>query len=206
MNQLLRSLTCMKLSVINLKPLVIACGVLMLGVAMAANAAETRSLELFGVVLKGASRDQLRQAFKKNGLRAKREDARYWVDTYSAKGVLDGASDFKAGYASASGKFAFAQYTFPAFMDRQLVAKIIKLVSAKYGQPDNLEGYLEVGEVTAVWNMGQNMRVSVSRGWPNTTTYLTYTDLTENSQMNEEIEAEKAAQTAHKARAQSNAF
>ncbi len=96
-------------------------------------AADPRPLELFGVTLKGAARDQLRQVFKQNGLRATREENGYWVDTYDAHGVLEGASDFQAGYIVASGKFAFAQYTFASFMDTQLVAKVIKMVATKYG-------------------------------------------------------------------------
>ena len=49
-------------------------------------------LELFGVQLKSATREQLREVFEAGGLQPVRVEDNYWVDTYSAAGVLDGAS------------------------------------------------------------------------------------------------------------------
>ena len=49
-------------------------------------------LELFGVQLKSATREQLREVFEAGGLQPVRVEDKYWVDTYSAAGVLDGAS------------------------------------------------------------------------------------------------------------------
>ncbi len=174
--------------------------------ALPALAADQKPLELFGVTLKGATRDQLRQVFKQNGLRATREENNYWVDTYDAQGVLEGASEFKAGYVSASGKFAYAEYTFSGFMDTQLVAKVINMVATKYGRPSSQSGNYGLGQVTAKWNMGQGMQIEVSRGWPDTTTYLSFIDSSANSQMRAEIDAEKKAQVTQKAKAQSKAF
>jgi hypothetical protein len=165
-----------------------------------------RTLELFGVALKGATRDHLRQAFKDNGLRAIREEDGYWVDLYDAQGVLEGASDFKTGYLAASGTFAFAEYTFPGFMDTQLVAKVIDLVATKYGAPSSQSGNYGLGNVTARWNLGQGMAIDVSRGWPDTTTYLSFVDKSAEGQMAAEIEAEKKVQRAQKAKEQSRAF
>ncbi len=175
-------------------------------ISQSAIAADQKQLELFGVTLKGATRDQLRQAFKQNGLRVTREDNSYWVDTYNAEGVLDGASQFQAGYVAASGKFAYAQYTFSGFMDTQLVGKVINMVSTKYGRPSSQQGNYGLGEVTAKWNMGQDMQVVVSRGWPDTTTFLQFIDSSSRRQMNAEIDAEKNAQATQKAKSQSKAF
>jgi len=174
--------------------------------ALPAAAAEQKALELFGVPLKGATRDQLREAFKQNGLRATREENNYWADTYNAQGVLDGASDFQAGYVAATGKFAYARYTFPGFMNTQLVGKVINMVVTKYGRPSSENGSYGLGEVTAKWNMGQGMQVEVSRGWPDTTTYLSFTDSGAYKQMLAEIDAEKKAQAAQQVKAQSKAF
>lgn len=174
--------------------------------AMPATAAEPKPLELFGVALKGATRDQLRQTFKQNGLRATREENNYWVDTYDAQGVLDGASDFQAGYVAATGKFAYARYTFPGFMNTQLVGKVINMVTIKYGRPSSQSGSYGLGEVTAKWNMGQGMQIEVSRGWPDTTTYLSFTDSAAYNQMLAEIDAEKKAQATQQVKAQSKAF
>lgn len=174
--------------------------------ALPAIAADQKLLELFGVTLKGANRNQLRQALKQNDLRVKREDYAYWVDTYDAQGILEGASDFQAGYVSATGKFAYAQYTFPSFMDTQLVGKVINMVAIKYGRPSSQNGNYGLGEVTAKWNMGQGMLIEVSRGWPDTTTYLKFIDSSANKQMSAEIDAEKNAQATQKAKSQSKAF
>lgn len=174
--------------------------------ALPAAAAEQKALELFGVPLKGATRDQLREAFKQNGLRATREENNYWADTYNAQGVLDGASDFQAGYVAATGKFAYARYTFPGFMNTQLVGKVINMVVTKYGRPSSENGSYGLGEVTAKWNMGQGMQIEVSRGWPDTTTYLSFTDSGAYKQMLAEIDAEKKAQAAQQVKAQSKAF
>jgi hypothetical protein len=169
-------------------------------------AADQKPLELFGVTLKGATRDQLRKIFKQNGLRATREENNYWVDIYDAQGVLEGASEFRVGYVLASGKFAYAKYTFPAFMDTQLVANVINMVTAKYGRHSSQNGNYGLGPVTAKWNMGQGMQIEVSRGWPDTTTYLNFIDSSAQSQMLAEIDAEEKSQITQKAKAQSKAF
>lgn len=174
--------------------------------AAPAFAAEPRPLELFGITLKGATRDQLRQTFKQNGLRATREENNYWVDTYDPQGVLDGASAFEAGYVGATGKFAYARYTFSGFMNTQLVGKVINMVTTKYGRPSSQNGSYGLGEVTARWNMGQGMQIEVSRGWPDTTTYLSFTDSVAYNQMRAEIDAERKAQTAQQVKSQSKAF
>lgn len=177
-------------------------------ISLPAISAESKpqQLELFGVSLKGASRDQLRQAFKQNGMRVTREDKKYWVDIYDATGVLEGASQFQVGYVAASEKFAYAQYTFRGFMDTQLVGKVVNMVSTKYGRPSSQNGNYGLGEVSAKWNLGQGMQIEVSRGWPDTTTYLTYKDTSAYNQMQSEIDAEKKAQEQQKAKSQTRAF
>jgi TPR repeat protein len=174
-------------------------------ITLAGNGQKKR-LELFGQNLKGATRDQLRGIFKQNGLQATREEDSYWVDTYQAEGVLEGANEFHAGYVAASGKFAFAEYTFPGFMDLQLVGKVIDMVSTKYGRPSSQKGNYGLGKVEANWNMGQEMQVVVSRGWPDTTTTLQFIDLSAQRQMKAEIDFMEKSQATQKAKSQSNAF
>jgi len=165
-----------------------------------------KTLELFGVSLKGANREALRDVFKRNGLQAVREDSRYWVDTYNAKDVLEGASEFASGYVSATEKFAYAQYTFPTFMDEELVARVIQMVSTKYGKPSSQSGSIRLGPVTAKWQLAQGMQVEVYRGWPDTTTHLKFLDPVAYRLMQGEIDKERNAQTTQKARTQSSAF
>lgn len=165
-----------------------------------------KNLELFGVTVKNAPRQQLRDAFKQNGLVSNREDDRYWVDIYDASAALDGAKELKAGYVAASGQFAFAEYSLPSFMDTAQVGKVINMVAAKYGRPSSQSGSYGLGEVTAKWNMGQSMQIVVERGWPNTSTYLRFVDTGAHAQMQAEINAQKQKDTQEKARSQSRAF
>ena len=50
------------------------------------------------------------------------------------------------------------------------------------------------------------MSITAYRGWPDTTTYLNYTDKINYSKMNNEIEAEKKRQLQQKAQQQGSAF
>lgn len=178
----------------------------MLCMAVPAIGAGKEPLKLFGVTLKAATRDQLRQAFKQSGLRVIREDSRYWADEYDASGILDGASKFTVGYVEATGKFAFAKYTFAGFMNTQLVGKVINMVTMKYGRPSSQSGSYGLGQVTAKWAMGHGMQIEVSRGWPDTTTLLTFRDINAEHQMAAEIKANDKANQRQKAKEQSNAF
>lgn len=164
------------------------------------------ALELFGTPLKGVNRSTLREALRKGGMRPTREDDRYWVDQYDASAVLDGASEFSAGYVYASGEFAFARYRFNAFMDTGLVTKVADMVINKYGPPSKREGDARLGEVRYQWNLPQGMRIEVRRGWPDTTTYLVYTDNAANARMEAEIEETRKQADQEKARSQSHAF
>lgn len=176
------------------------------GKGKASARASTATAELFGVPLKGAQREALRAAFRNGGLRATREDDGYWADQYMASGVLDGASDFSAGYVDATNEFAYAQYTFKGFMDTELVTKVANMVINKYGQPSKREGNAGLGNVKYQWNLAQGMRLEVRRGWPDTTTYLIYTDPKAYAAMEAEIEAQRQQADQDKARAQSHAF
>jgi len=128
------------------------------------------------------------------------------MDTYDARGVLDGASEFEVGYVAATSQFAYAQHTFPGFMDTQLVEKVTNMVTIKYGPPSSRSGNYGLGPVTVKWNMGQGMRIEVSRGWPDTTTYLSYIDSAAYNQMRAEIDAAEKAQATQQVKAQSKAF
>ena len=155
---------------------------------------KAQQLELFGVPLKSATRDQLRETFKRNGMRAIREDRNHWIDSYDARGVLNGSSAFIVGYVDATDKFAFAVYTFSGLVDTQLVGKVINMVSTKYGRPSSKSGNYDAGPVRAEWQLSQGMEVMVCRGWPDTTTSLIYRDASAFRQMTEEMESVENAQ------------
>ncbi|MCL2459301.1 MAG: sel1 repeat family protein [Desulfobulbus sp.] len=162
----------------------------------------TDSLELFGVKLKNATRNQLRAAFRKSPLQVEREENSYWVDLYRSDRALEGSSQLAVGCTD-RGQFAFAEYTFPSHLDTQQVQKIMDMVASKYGKPGKLSGNIGLGEVEAIWERGQDMSIKVYSGWPDTTTYLRFSDSGAERQMLAEIEAKQAAQTRRKAFPQS---
>lgn len=165
---------------------------LMLG-ALSPIAHAAKPVELFGVSIKDATRDNFRQAVKNGGLKATREDNDYWYDNYAVSGVIPGASEFTVGYTMKQGKFAHAMYTFPSFIDVGQVKQVIDLVSKTYGKPNRVEGHYAAGEVKATWNLDGKTQLVVSRGWPVTTTYLQYINKAEKKLMEQEIKAHQSA-------------
>jgi hypothetical protein len=163
-------------------------------------------LELFGVKLHGADRVQLRKSIKDGGMTIKLENDNSWIDTYNPGGALEGATSFEVGYVMSSRKFSYAEYKFSSFMDNQQVGKIAKMVSMKYGEPTSASGNENLGPVSYQWDFPNNMFVRVSRGWPDTTTYLSYADSKAYTQMQAEQSAQQNAQDAQKANSQSQAF
>jgi len=165
-----------------------------------------QQLELFGVRLKNATRDQLREALKQNGMRAIREDKGNWVDAYDPGEVLEGSSEFLAGYVDATDRFAFAAYLFNGLADTQLVGRVIGMVVTKYGPPTSLSGAYDNGPVSAEWDMGQGMGIMVCRGWPDTTTALIYRDAAAYRQMRAEMKSEQNGEDRQDGRSQEKAL
>lgn len=139
----------------------------------AKNCREDAGTALFSVALKCAFRGQLRQAVKRAGGVAKREEDRFWFDVYRSDALLDGSSELQLGY-TLDGRFARATYVFPSHVDRFQVKRIAELVASKYGPPRDVQGSLELGEVSYLWTQADGVRVRVHRGWPATTTYLEF--------------------------------
>ncbi len=161
--------------------------------AVTGEGSDSRSLALFGVRLKGAQRAQLRAAFADGGLKPTREDDRFWVDLYDARGLLDEATSFSAGYVARTGQFAFAAYDFASWVDPEQFLRISIMVSLKYGRPSSRSGHVEVGPAKATWSRPDGMRIEVDRGWPDTTTHLRFVDVAAQRQMNAEIATERKA-------------
>ena len=164
------------------------------------------SLALFGTPLKGASRTELRQTLIKAGLSPRRVDSSYFCDEYAVNGKLKGASQLTLCYTEGDNRFASAEYTFPGFMDMQLVQRVIDTVKSKYGPPASLSGHIGLGPVSARWPMAQGMEIRVSRSWPDTTTYLDLVDEANNSKLHAQMQADKEAAIHQQAEKDSNAF
>ncbi len=188
----------------RLRLLQYATTVALMGFSSFASAAPP--LALFGTPLKGATRAELRQTLAKAGFSAQRVDDGYFCDQYGVDGQLKGATQLTVCYTENSNRFASAEYTFPGFMDTQLVQRVIHVVESKYGRPSSVSGDIGLGGVTARWNMAQGMALKVSRGWPDTTTYLDLTDLGMNRRMHAQMQADKAAAIRQQATKDANAF
>ena len=154
-------------------------------------------IEMYGVRLSTATREAMRQALRAHGLKPVREDARYWVDVYDAKGLIRGASQFYLGYTAATKKLAFAEYAFNSFMDSRHTQQIVDMVASKYGPPAETVGQLEMGAFTARWRMAEGMQIQVVREWPETSTYLKFINPSVDLEMKAELDQETTARQKH---------
>ncbi|WP_169800813.1 tetratricopeptide repeat protein [Archangium gephyra] len=161
---------------------------------------------VFDVVLSSATRQEMRAAIKKEGVVPEREDDAYWYDLYSAKGLLDGAEKLKVGYVDATGQLAVFEYEFPSFMNTEQVGQISSMVQAKYGAPTSKKGKISLGDVVHTWKRKDGVIITVSRGWPSTTTFLTFTVPTAKKAMDAEVEANKKAKAEKQSKKSSKAF
>ena len=173
--------------------------------SMAISTSVMATPQLFNIELKGATRNQIRTALQNTNVSAVREDDQYWIDKYNANGVLQGATDLNFGYSS-NGKFAYAEYKFPAFVDTNKIVQVARLVATKYGKPSQSSGDLDLGEASMTWNFKNGMAIDVYRGWPNTTTYMRYRDKQNYPNMLKEINEVKRQQEQAQIEKQNNAF
>jgi hypothetical protein len=172
--------------------------------ALAAHAGEP--LSLYGSPLKGAVRTQLREALLKAGLKPTRVDDQYFCDLYAVNGQLKGASELSVCYTEDKNTFATATYTFPSFMDTDQVRRVVATVKAKYGAPNQVSGTYDLGNVTARWNEPQGEVIEVSRGWPDTTTYLLLEDRANAARMHAQIKRDQEQRTQRQAAKDASAF
>jgi len=176
---------------------------------MAADAPATPAiagLQVLGIPLASATRDQVRASLRQQSVTATREDDRYWVDLYDAHSVLDGASVLQIGYVLKTGRLAYLQYNFPAFMDSGKVKLVAEMVTQKYGKPISARGRVDLGEVEYVWTLNGGIKLTVSRGWPDTSVSMTYRVAEPYRQMQAELDDNERAQRESNAKAQSHAF
>jgi len=160
---------------------------------------------LFGAKLMCANRDTLMAAVKKAGATVKQEDKGKWGDTYYSSSLLKGSSELYIGY-TVDDRFSVAQYTFPSHVDTQQVLRIKNMVAGKYGQPQYATGNVNLGEASFKWHLKDGIELKVSRGWPSTTTYLTYTYPKNYKLMKDEQERQRKEREKKENAAQGNAF
>jgi hypothetical protein len=161
--------------------------------------------KLFGVTIRNISRADLRAVIKKQGAADKSEDDNKWGDSYASETILSGSSVLSVRYTN-DDHFSIATYTFPGFMDTELVVKVKEMVESKYGAPGQSSGNSGLGEVSYHWNLKDGIQIYVYRGWPDTTTRLEYTDPENYHIMKTEMDAQQQQKEAQKYRAQDKVF
>lgn len=133
----------------------------------------TQSAELFGVILDQAERTDMRAAISAAGIKVVREVDAYPYDLYDPSAWRSGATEMALGYTLEDQSFAVAEITFRSFNDTEQVRQIAEEVRDQLGPWQRVMGRRSEGPVEFEWQRGP-VQVRVHRGWPDTTTYLTY--------------------------------
>lgn len=131
-------------------------------------------LQMFGVRLSTATRDEVRQALRQEGLVAQREDTAFAEDIYDAPNLMPGLLQLKFSYARDSQRLAKVDYIFTTFSDNAHVGELMQRIERRYGRPAKVTGREESGPYHAVWRLQDQMEVFVGREWPSKTTYLKF--------------------------------
>ena len=133
----------------------------------------TQSVELFGLALDQTDRSALRSAIHEAGVKVVREVDTYPYDLYNPSPWREGATEMAVGYTQENQLFAVAEITFRSFNDTEQVREIAEQVRDQLGPWQRVMGRRSEGPVEFEWQRG-GVQVMVHRGWPDTTTYLTY--------------------------------
>ncbi|WP_207261539.1 tetratricopeptide repeat protein [Desulfovibrio sp. Huiquan2017] len=130
------------------------------------------NLNLFGVKLETATRKEMRAALDKKNVPHIRVEDGYWADVYNSSSILADTSKLIIFYTLEE-RFAFAVYVFPNRMDVNKVVEVKDMVEQKYGDKMDFNGTPDVGKITYLWEIEEG-KITVERGWPDTTVFLTF--------------------------------
>ncbi len=161
--------------------------------------------KLFNVVIKCSGRDELMVAVKAAGAGVKHEDKQSWGDKYHSSSILKGSSVLAIDY-TVDNYFAKATYTFPSNLNTAQVTQVRDFVANKYGSANSSNGRASLGAVSYKWVLEDGIEISVSRGWPDTTTFLSFIHPSNNQVMIDERTRQKKSREAKAYESQNNAF
>lgn len=129
----------------------------------------TAALELFGVTLESATRDELRAAVTQAGLVLTSEGGEdRWYDLYDSSAALEGSSRFYLGFVKQDQRFAFAEYEFPGLQRKQLLRDLM----LKYGAPE-IQGGRFLSDRSYRW-LRDGIEIELTGDWQNYKTRLIY--------------------------------
>ncbi len=136
-----------------------------------ANEAETT---LFSNEILCASREDFHLAIIRAGGILEQTSANRLLDRYDSHKLLANSSELEVAYTP-EGEFALARYKFPGYGDAHAVSQVKSMIQNRYGLPDIVRGSPRRGrKVSYVWKLKDGIRVSVTRGWPDTTIYMSF--------------------------------
>lgn len=157
--------------------------------------------KFLGAPVACTSRKEFREVVKAKGAKPLRERNSYWADKYDSSALVSG-SDKLYIYYNNDNQFARAVYEIPARMDSKKVIEIKDMLAMKYGAPDSSTGRDNVGIKTFTWNLKDGMRLTVKRGWPDTSVEISYILDENNKQMEREFAEYKKQQAEKKYKSQ----
>ena len=137
------------------------------------NCQQTATTNLFSVAIACTNRQELDQQIQSQNIHPIDEKKDHWSDTYYTGAVIKGTSELTVNYTNES-QFASAQYTFVGRDKPALINQVKKLLTQKYSEPTLQKGDTTQGKASFTWFLDDGIKLTAHRGWPDTTTYVTY--------------------------------
>ena len=128
-----------------------------------------QAVELFGLDLSTARRDEFRLAVRQSGAKLLSEagkDAFY--DVYEGDALLHNARRLYLGFSKKDQRFAFIEYEFAGLQQPAMLARLIQ----KYGQPKKQAAKF-ISDFNYRWKM-DGVQIRLYQDWPHFRTRLSY--------------------------------
>ncbi len=162
------------------------------------------STELFGEALLCTNKAELRAAAQEVGAVVTREDDEFWYDEYDSVDLLEGSTTLTIGYVE--DKFARAEYSFDPMSEAGKAFAVRDMVAGKYGKPAKSTGNAKLGPVSYTWKLKDGIKVTVSRGKPDTAVHLEFVHPANLVKMKRAIKEQEKQAEAERRDKQSKAF
>jgi hypothetical protein len=131
-------------------------------------------LQMYGVRMSTATREEMRRAIRQQGLVAEREDEAFEEDIYEASHLMPGLLQLKFTYTREGQKLARVDYVFAAFSDNAHAGELTHRVQKRFGRPAQVTGYEEGGPYHALWRLPDQIELFVGRAWPQKNSYMKF--------------------------------
>lgn len=154
------------------------------------NCLDTATTKLFSVPLACSNREELDKHIRAEDIKPINEKKNEWSDTYFTGAVIHGTSELKVNYTDQS-LFASARYTFVGRNKPKLIKQVKEFLTTKYGEPDKQTGDVKQGAASFTWLLDDGIKLITERGWPDTTTFVTYSYPENQLLMGEDEEQEQ---------------